>query len=166
MIREDQGPPKQSSLRRAVSAAYYAVFHQIIDQVIRSILSGPNATGGIGDRLRRTVRHASVLKASKSSLNSPQNASEAVKQMRSDGTSQPDFDPLVVSVSQTVSDLQNERHRADYDLSSAFTRREARRLVSDARTTVEEIRNLNVTKADPMIYLLMCLLGDSITKNQ
>lgn len=54
--------PRQASLRRAVSAAYYAVFHLLLDAVSREVVSGSDH-----DLLRQTVSravtHAEMKKA-------------------------------------------------------------------------------------------------------
>jgi uncharacterized protein (UPF0332 family) len=61
----DPRRPRQSSLRRAVSAAYYALFHEIIDLSVSCVLSNADASGLIGARLRRMVLHRNVLAAAK-----------------------------------------------------------------------------------------------------
>jgi hypothetical protein len=49
----DPRRPKQANLRRAVSAAYYALFHEVIDRAVGAVLSGAEASGAVGARLRR-----------------------------------------------------------------------------------------------------------------
>jgi hypothetical protein len=95
-------PPTQASLRRAVSAAYYAVFHLLVAE---STSNWSNAK--LRASLGRAYDHSTMKTASNRLLN-----------MR-------DFpfarhDPQVVAslrfVALTFSQLQEYRHSADYDL--------------------------------------------------
>jgi hypothetical protein len=53
--------PKQASLRRAVSAAYYALFHLLTDESTRSLISGNGADRHeLRQALRRSFVHADM----------------------------------------------------------------------------------------------------------
>jgi len=95
-------PPSQLTLRRAVSAAYYAVFHYLIAEATSNWSNAPLRTA-----LARAYDHGIMKTASNRILN------------------QKDFpyvaeDPVVVTrlriVAQTFSQLQEDRHFADYNL--------------------------------------------------
>ena len=53
--------PKQSSLRRSVSASYYALFHLLLDTAARRLVSG-NDRQALRHVLRRAFSHASMKK--------------------------------------------------------------------------------------------------------
>jgi hypothetical protein len=100
LVRVD--PPSQLALRRAVSAAYYAVFHFLISEAT-SHWSNPYLRTALG----RAYDHGVMRIASNRIINSN------------------DFpftgeDPAVVAnlrfVAQTFSQLQEDRHFADYNL--------------------------------------------------
>jgi len=101
--RKDVVDPTQASLRRAVSTAYYALFHLLIDEAVskwtierhRSVLARTfdhNKMKGICD---------DVLKKNKSGANVPGE---------------------LVIVAQNFIELQQHRHTADYDNSKQWSR--------------------------------------------
>jgi hypothetical protein len=157
----DPRRPKQASLRRAISAAYYAVFHEIVDRAVSTVLSGADAGGPVGTRLCRTIQHAAVVKAAKWFASPPADMPMVIKTMRPGA---PAVEAQLVSVCNSVIELQAERHRADYDLSLAFSRADSKRLVTTAESAVNYLRALE-TQGDTQIFLLGCLFGDSLTKN-
>jgi len=55
--------PKQASLRRAVSAAYYALFHLLVDEAVAGLARGPGA-GDLRDLLRRAFDHGEMRSVS------------------------------------------------------------------------------------------------------
>ncbi len=165
LVRKDPRRPKQASLRRAVSAAYYAMFHEVSDRAIGAFLSKPLAGGLVGDRLRRVVQHANALKAAKWFSGHSVGMPSAVQSMRAAPTATPpSIDPDLTRVCRVFADLQAERHRADYQLEAPFSRADAHRLVCDARSAVQKLRRLPLS-SDVIIFLLGCLVGDSLTRN-
>lgn len=161
----DPKRPKQANLRRAVSAAYYALFHEAVEKSCAAVLSSSHAGGLVGDRLRRTIQHANALKSAKWFAGPPKNLPQAIQDMRAPfGTPQPAVDPSLRGICQTFTALQAERHRADYDLSSPFSRADANRQIADAQAAIVAIRSLQA-KGDTLIFLLGCLFGESLTRN-
>lgn len=155
----DPHRPKQANVRRAVSAAYYALFHEVAERAVASVLSGAEATGRIGARMRRTVQHSTALRAAKwFTGGGPMPA--AIQRMRSALA----VDRDLVHVCQVFAELQEERHRADYELASPFSRAEANRRILDAESAISRLRGLQ-PRGDTLIFLLGCLLGESLTKN-
>lgn len=155
----DQNKPKQASLRRAVSAAYYALFHEIVDRSVRFLLTEKFLQSKVGARLRRVPSHAAVARASK--WFTVPNPPPSVQRMRMGGST-----PLtdLVIVCQALVDLQEERHRADYDLFSPFTRADALRLVVKAEQAIRSLRGIKQTD-DLAIFLLGCMFDEKLTKN-
>lgn len=80
--------------RRAVSTAYYAVFHSIAELCAREMLGGARADSYEFERVYRSLEHGSL----KSFFNTPPLSANA--QLR----------PIGMLVAQ----LQSERHRSDY----------------------------------------------------
>ena len=95
-------PPSQLTLRRAVSAAYYAVFHYLIAEATSNWSNAPLRTA-----LARAYDHGIMKTASNRILN--------LRDFPYVGE-----DLTVVSklrsVAQTFSQLQEDRHFADYNL--------------------------------------------------
>lgn len=158
----DSHRPKQASLRRAVSAAYYALFHEIVDRAVGSLVSVNDASGPIGNRLRRIIRHDSVLRASKWFAGTLPPAVQAMRPA-SDAAPHP-VEARLAQVCQLFTDLQAERHRADYDLSAPFARGETMRRIADAKSAIESLRSLSA-EGDTLIFYLGCVVGDGLTRN-
>src|SRR5579862_669642 len=98
LAHRERKHPKQASLRRAVSTAYYALFHLLIDEAVgnweiarqRSILA-------------RTFDHGKMKKVCEDHVNEFHKSDSPVAGL-----------PLM-KVAQTFVMLQQERHTADYD---------------------------------------------------
>lgn len=157
----DPHRPKQANVRRAVSAAYYALFHEVVEKSAASVLAGAESSSLIGSRVRRTVQHNSALKAAKWFAGAA-SMPVAIQRMRT--PQQVVLNPDFARFCQTFAELQEDRHRADYDLTSPFSRAEANRRISDASAAIDTLRALP-PKGDVLIFLLGCLLGDSMTRN-
>ncbi len=165
LAARDPRRPKQASLRRAVSAAYYGLFHEIADRAVASVLSTTDAAGPTGQRLRRVVHHGSVLRTSKWFAGAPIGMPVAVQQMRSSvGGPQAPVEPALARVCQFFADLQAERHRADYDLGAPFVRAEAIRRIADAKAAIGTLRELQA-RGDTLIFFLGCVLGEGLIRN-
>lgn len=97
--------PKQASLRRAVSTAYYALFHLLIDDAVSKW-----AVERQRSKLARTFEHGR-MKA----------ICDAVVKAAKDGDSLP---PDLATVARNFIQLQQNRHLADYDNSKHWSRTE------------------------------------------
>ena len=102
LVHNEPKNPKQASLRRAVSTAYYALFHLLVDESVAN-WSRPNLRAALG----RAFDHGLMKNASNRILNS--------RQYPFTGE-----DPLVViklrTVSKAFARLQEHRHTADSDI--------------------------------------------------
>ena len=122
LARKEPKKPAQASLRRSVSASYYALFHLLVDEATRLMLSG-HGRGPLRDSLARAFRHSSMK----------QMAVEFTRQRISPKLSsgfdgRPVPQPLI-DVASAFVQLQEARHDADYNRALRFTRREALDLV-------------------------------------
>ena len=118
--------PRSSAFkRRAVSTAYYAVFHSLAKLCADTLLQSTDRDTDEYSRVYRALDHGSLKTAF---------AREPLK----DRESLRKIGDLVVS-------LQSERHRADYlpPIKNVFSRQETRKLIDQARQAVSEIEALN-----------------------
>jgi hypothetical protein len=136
-------PPSQLTLRRAVSAAYYAVFHFLISEAT-SYWSNASLRTALG----RAYDHGIMKTASNRILNT-NNFSFAGE------------NPTVVAnlrlVAQTFSQLQEDRHFADYNLTKDLDPVEALTQVKSAEkifSTWPSIRGQQIAQA----YLVSLLV--------
>lgn len=127
LAHADKKRPKQANLRRAVSSAYYALFHLLVDQGSRFLISGPKREA-LRHQLMRSFDHAQMKRAAQAfSTASPgQNPWRAAV----GGT----LSASLMAVAHAFVALQEARHEADYDLARAFTRGEAEAFVSRVHT--------------------------------
>ena len=120
----DPMKPKQASLRCAISAAYYSVFHLLIDDGARRITA--NAT--LQPFVARSFQHTSVKDA----------ANKVIDQSKA---SPPWPAPLfttsieaeLIRVCTIFVDLQSLRHSADYNTAVSFKRVEVVAAISRAQ---------------------------------
>lgn len=103
LAAKEPGEPKQASLRRAVSTAYYAVFHLLIDEAV-----GKWSVERRRSRLARTFDHDGMKRK----------CAEVVKRV-TDGA--PLSEELNTAAHNFVQ-LQELRHIADYDNSRQWSR--------------------------------------------
>lgn len=134
------GRPRQASLRRAVSTAYYAVFHLLsADATAQASPVGP---AGLRERVQRSLQHA-TMKAAANAFQS--------------NTVPPRIGALLVgpipsqlaSVARGFVRLQEERHSADYDLADQFDRNRVQGLIREAERVFTDrnvVRNTDAAR--------------------
>jgi hypothetical protein len=143
----DPRRPKQVNLRRAVSSAYYALFHLLSSETSALFAVEP----GLAARINRTLNHADMKKASAMIGNAK--LPKAVQSPRGGYTTPADLK----TVANTFVKLQEARHEADYDLSRVFRRQEVLDHVQAARQAFEAWERIRKTD-DARLYLASFLL--------
>ena len=112
----DPHRPVQANLRRAVSSAYYAVFHLFSAEVAAQIVSaGPS---GLRGRTQRALNHNSMYKAAES-FSQP---GARPRNLPADIALSAPVSAELNSIAKGFKQLQDERHAADYDVSRSFDR--------------------------------------------
>lgn len=137
LARLDAGRPRQASLRRAISTAYYAVFHSVA-QCCADTFVGWKKPYDLYSPIYRSVDHARAKKVFKEFT-------------RGDNAG-------LASIGHVFVELQEQRHIADYDPEPRIGRNEVLGLVDRARSTVAEVRGLS---ADDKLKLSTQLIGRS-----
>jgi hypothetical protein len=120
----DTGIPSQANLRRAVSSAYYALFHLLISEAVAVLL--PASPPGLRERASRAFSHAEMKKVC-ARFTARQLADDLAPLLKGR------LSPELLSVAEIFESLQDWRHIADYDVSFSFTR-------SDALSAIDESR--------------------------
>jgi uncharacterized protein (UPF0332 family) len=140
LVHKEPKRPRQASLRRAVSTAYYALFHLLISESVAN-WSRPS----LRNRLSRTFDHQLMKSVSR----------------RFAGIPFTGVNPKVVASLRIVAtafyDLQEQRHIADYDNATVWSPAEAQKLVSQAErafATWKTIRNEDIDQE----YLVSLLI--------
>ncbi len=119
-----RGRPRQSELRRAVSSAYYAIFHALA-LAAADLLIGTNRNSRIETlwlQIYRSLEHGYAR-------NQCQNP--AIGQ----------FPPEIRDFAAQFVAMQALRHNADYNPAVTFTRREVMRLIDESEASIVAFEN-------------------------
>jgi len=148
----DKGKPKQANLRRAVSAAYYAVFHFLIDQACRQVLGSRPITLAY----RRIIARAfddGGMRAACDAFYKSQFPKGVARSLPTNFAVPVDL----ADVAQSFVELQEQRHFGDYDLTTSFSRPEVAALIELAQLSIEQFDRI----PDETIrsFFLCCLIS-------
>jgi hypothetical protein len=120
--REQAGRPRQASLRRAISTAYYALFHALADLCADELVGWRNPWK-VFTPIYRSLDHG--------------RAKEAFKRMSNQ------YGSDIALIAQTFILLQERRHTADYDPAPfSFGRAETLELIDQSRQAIAWIARL------------------------
>lgn len=156
--------PKQADLRRAVSTAYYAVFHALSELAADRVLRGVSHDRlGLTSLVQRSISHSNVKKAAAWLSCAPGQIKGVVRQARGNGA----VNARLQWVCTRIVTLQELRHQADYDFSNQsprWNRADALRLIDEAKRCIEELRDLEPSP-DLTLLLVGCVLGERLLRN-
>lgn len=107
------GSPKEIHLRRAVSAAYYALFHLLASSVAEQI--SPDSPIGLRGRTQRALDHGQMATAARNFLSPGKSPSNLPKDIGFTGV----ISPGLAKVAKSFANLQEARYVADYDVLDA-----------------------------------------------
>lgn len=113
LCRREPRRPRQASLRRAVSAAYYAAFHLLVDDGARILASG-TGVASVRGMLIRCFTHDEM----KSVCQDVAVGRWPSKVQAHAGVIA--IPPELQNVAYTFVDLQQKGHQADYDLRQSY----------------------------------------------
>lgn len=150
LIPARPGFRRQADLKRAISAAYYAVFHSVLRAV---------ADEFVGAKQRRSARYALVYR-SIDHRTLREVAVEAGKKRASQRYApyvpEGGFGPELGLFSDAVSELRDKRHAADYDPLAKFTPSDAEKAVETARDAIRLLREAGEEQRKMYLSLLLC----------
>lgn len=152
---DTRGKPRQANLRRAVSSTYYALFHYLIGEAVRSIIGTQHSRKGYRYALSRAFVHTSMRSAC-ASFSASQLPDPILKSLPRDANGNYSIPTEIRNIARTFKELQHLRHLADYDLSEQFRRSEVRTVIEQVENQVEDF--VNLTASDERQFFLICLL--------
>jgi hypothetical protein len=120
----DAGRPRQASLQRAISTAYYALFHGLCDACVAALIGWQHRpwSWSVVAPTYRALDHGTAKKC--------------FRGLRS----RPDTPDELRGVADASVDLQEARLRADYDPEVRFAREDALQFVDQAATAIALLR--------------------------
>ena len=146
LAMKERRKPKQASLKRAISTAYYALFHLLLDDGMRLI--APSKPDGLRTIVRRAFSHSDMLAMCRAVQNNGWQAKLMSKPIARE----------MLIVTKAFEDLQEARHSADYDPAKVFKRVVA---LSYLETLDQAFLAWSATRASPdaQIFLFAMFLG-------
>jgi hypothetical protein len=128
------GPPRQVDLRRAISSAYYGVFHATLIAAADEFVGVTKRSDVRYALVYRSIDHKMVAEVCAEAKKSRPSARYA-RYSPAGG-----FASTVQSFAAAALELQEKRHAADYDPSIRINRANAKLAVDTARTALERFQ--------------------------
>lgn len=143
------GRPRPEWLRRAVSTAYYAVFHDVALRVSRHLL--PQGSQADRRRLCRSIGHRELREVC-----------ESVKKPKGRAHYRPIIERLhqdqqLARLAESIADLQEQRHQADYDHLEPFSKERVLLALEVAETALNDLDALQDHASPHEFFALIAL---------
>ena len=147
LARLDASKPRQATLRRAISTAYYAVFHMLLDEAVAALV----VNAELRFLLARAFNHGDMEKACRpfAAGNLPAHLSAVISAVPAD----------LQTVARMFIKLQEVRHDADYNRRARYRRQQALDAVADAQTAFDAWTRVR-SSAEAKVFLTSLLVGD------
>ena len=143
------GPPRQADIRRAISAAYYSVFHATLaaaaDQYVGAIHRGTNRYS----LAYRSIDHQKIREICAKVKLHP------VPREISPYTPPAGFDSETRNLASVLHELQQKRHDADYNPSIRVRTSDARLAIGAARNALQRLQAADSKSREVFLGLLL-----------
>ena len=139
--------PRQASLRRAVSSAYYAIFHMLANDAAVKLV--PNTPELLRLQAQRAFAHAEMRNACEQFAKSSTSIFRLLI---------PPIEAELQSVAEAFVELQHQRHTADYDLSQQFNRIAVLEIIGLAKTAMSDWNKVR-NQPNANVFLAALLLN-------
>jgi len=147
LAKREPKRPRQASLRRAVSAAYYALFHLLVNDAVRKLI--PIAPDKLRGQAQRAFTHGEMRAACKQLTQGSELFLTLLEQP---------VEPEIRDVAEIFVELQQQRHAADYDLAQTFDQLDVLRTVEQSRAAMSGWRKVRNTP-NANVFLAALLLN-------
>ena len=143
------GPPRQVDLRRAVSSAYYAVFHAILTAAADEFVGVTRRTTSRYGLVYRSIDHRRIRDLC-DDLGKP-----AIPAKYAAHTPAAGFGTNISAFAAAFPELQDARHSADYDPMMRFRTADAQLVIRTARTALRRYGNASAQRRKAFLTLLL-----------
>jgi hypothetical protein len=143
---------RQADLRRAISSAYYGLFHAILAEAADEFIGKTKRQTARYELVYRSVDHKSLRRlcedVTKATL--PAKYARYARYAPAGG-----FGPDLIALATAVIDLQEKRHSADYDPLFHVSVSDAVLVVATGRAALARFRGANRTRKRAFLALLV-----------
>jgi hypothetical protein len=129
-----EGRPRQVDFRRAISAAYYALFHAVSIEAADRMMGQSNRNTDRYALVYRSIDHGSLRKLCEE-IQKPK-LTDRYRRFEPEGG----FVAGIKGFATTILELQQKRYSADYDPLIRFSRTEARVAISGGRAALARFK--------------------------
>jgi uncharacterized protein (UPF0332 family) len=154
LARFDSRKPKQVNLRRAISAAYYALFHFLVHEACCIQIGSQHAQAAYRHVLGRAYTHA-VMKQACSSFGAGTLKASVIKGLPRDADGNYRIQEAIQKFALAFVELQQKRHVADYDRTERFKRLDVLATIEQAKARAAKFSEIPLS--DDKKFFLACL---------
>lgn len=148
IIPPPAGPPRQVDVRRAISSAYYGAFHATLIAAADEFVGVTKRSSPRYALVYRAVDHKALRELCREAIK-PQPTPKYVPYWPTGG-----FDRAIKRFSAAIIELQEQRHRADYDPLRRFRSVDAQTAISTAQEALERIEAASESRTAFLTLLL------------
>ena len=146
---QGRGRPAYTDHRRAVSTAYYAVFHAITDRVVKAPFT--DADVAFLRKVRRWIQHSDVrtvaIWVGQLERTRPGSPPSHIKSLLNPAKGDSHVDADTLTIGEGFLELNEKREEADYDHDAVFTRPETLDYIALASDVVETVERTQTDAA-------------------
>lgn len=144
------GPPRQVDIRRAISAAYYGLFHFTLTALADEFVGASHQANARYALIYRSVDHRTLRKTCEESQR--QTPTDRFRPYMPSGG----FEPGIRNFATTTIDLQARRHSADYNPQPRFKTLDAKVAIAAARSALQQFSQVGLVQRKMFLTLLLC----------
>jgi len=141
--------PKQVDIRRAISSAYYGLFHFVLTAAADQYIGVTKRATSEYGRVYRSVDHKSLRELCEDVKKPTLPAKYAVHQPAGG------FGPNIVAFATAVVDLQEKRHSADYDPMIRVKLSDAQLAIRTAKAAIRRFNQARSARRKAFLSLLL-----------
>lgn len=143
------GPPRQVDVRRAIPAAYYAVFHHLLTAVADAYVGRTKRNSTEYSLVYRSVDHGVLRQLCREAVkaNMPEKYRRHLPRIG--------LGPNIQAFAETFIELQDSRHQADYDPFGRLKTSDVKAAVAAAYTAIARFDRASAARRKAFLTLLL-----------
>lgn len=150
VVAPPAGPPLQVDVRRAISSAYYGLFHFVLTSVADEFVGVSQRTTSRYALVYRGIDHGTLRTICTEAKRAVPSARYAAY-LPTNG-----LGPLIQAFATAAIDLQEKRHTADYNPRPRFKTLDAKLAIGAARSAIRRFEQADQASRKILLTLLLC----------